>query len=339
MNPNAEPVSPLRNNRSIWMVVASIMAAGLVTADAQLLSADDFLYAPGDLTGASANGPTPFFATDWNPNDAWGGTPGTILQVQGTGATYPGLDAGGGSLAVGSTTFNDGWAGANSVANRAGRQFSSPWTSATDATTYYVSFLMGFGTTGPGHIGYRAFEMWNGGVNDNPGRVLQLGYSSYDDFGFNSSTMFLEVNPNGPNTLTNPLGVNQLIPVNGTGAFGADGGATHLFVLRFDLSSTAGLDVIQLYVDPADLSNEFANVPNAVFVGDFVASHLSAGTQFILPALGGAPDVAPQPDNIGIFDRLRVSSDWGSIMVPEPTSFSLLAVGAGLFLAARRKKA
>src|SRR5262245_52374711 len=111
MNPNAESAaSPLRNNRTIWMAVASIMAAGLVTADAGTIDADGFGLTPGDLP--NVNSPTPFFAGGWDANAAWGGGAGTVLQVQGVNASYPGIDAGPvGSLAVGSQSFSDGWAG------------------------------------------------------------------------------------------------------------------------------------------------------------------------------------------------------------------------------------
>jgi hypothetical protein len=345
MKPSVESLAPRRDNRSTWLVVASIMAAGLVTADAQLLSADDFLYAPGDLTGPSPDGQPAFFAGNWDPNAAWGGVPGTILQVQGTSASYPGLENFGGSLAVGSQTFSDGWAGANSVANRASRQFTTPWTSASSGT-YFISFLMGFGQDTIDSVGYRAFEMWSQSVNDSPGRVLQLGYSSYGDFGGGGAGltgMNLHVTPNGANTPGEPLALDTIVPLTGSASFAADGGATHFFVLRFDLSAIAGQDVIQVYLDPSDLGSEAGNSPNAVFVGDFAASHLSAGSMFILPALadgaaGGPHDVSPLPANIGIFDRLRVAGDWISA-VPEPTSFSLLGLGVlGMAMVARRQR-
>jgi hypothetical protein len=336
----------LRNDPKIWLTVATILGAGLLTANAQLLSEDHFGYTPGDLTGNGFNGPTPFFAGNWDPGAAWGGTPGTVLQVQGANASYPGLQSSGNSLAVGSQTFSDGWAGANSVANRASRQFTTPWTSATDATTYYMSFLMSFGGDSINHVGYRAFEMWAGGVGDSPNRVLQLGYSTYGDFGngVGLDNMWLRVNPNGGATPGNTLGVDNIIPVTGSVAFTNDANAMHLFVLRFDLSSTPGLDVIQLYLDPTDLVTEGANVPNAIFVGDFVASHLSAGSQFILPALigaaGGPGDVPPQPANVGQFDELRIGGDWNSVLpVPEPSTLALLWLGGLGYTLFRRKKA
>jgi hypothetical protein len=199
-----------------------------------------------------------------------------------------------------------------------------------------MSFLMGFGTDTTGNIGYRTFEMWNGAFSDAPNRTIQLGYSSFGgDFGGSTANMWLRVMGNGGATPGEPLGVNTTIAVDGSLPFGADGGAVHLFVLRFDLTSAAGFDVIQLFVDPADLTTEGANTPNAIFVGDFVADRLSAETQYIFG------DISTLPASIGIFDELRIGGDWNSVLpIPEPGTATLLGLGSlGLLMARRNKRA
>ncbi len=107
---------------------------------------------------------------------------------------------------------------------------SNPFES-TDSGTVYMSFLLSTGTNN----GYRAFEMHNGGNDDAVNRTLQIGLSSFGDF------------PTSGTPQQFGFAIN-----NGALKFnlGAEDNGVHLFLVKFDLSTTNNADAIMVWNNP-----------------------------------------------------------------------------------------
>jgi hypothetical protein len=108
--------------------------------------------------------------------------------------------------------------------------------------------------------------------------------------------------------------------------------AVHLFVVKFDLSATAGADSVTLWLDPVlgagDPTGGFT-VSNVDLAFDRIAisSYASTGT-------GG---------NSGAWDEIRFGSSFDSVTtvspVPEPSTVAMMAFAAGgLVLTMRRMR-
>jgi hypothetical protein len=191
-----------------------------------------------------------------------------------------------------------------------------------------MSFFANYGS-GP-TLHHRVLEMWDGDHSNDNNRNLQLGYSDFTGVGTtvgNTRNMGIQVHDSNSNT-----NINQ--DLVGAPTFLGDsshGGATHLFVMRFDLSNS-GNDRIRVYLDPLGTSEP--GTANAdVSVGEFLADRMGAITDFVF---GDSAKAAA-------FDELRVGTtfaDVANLHVPEPASIVLFGLGAiGLASMVRRKRA
>jgi hypothetical protein len=295
--------------------VVLALALGAGTASATLLSEESFLVGPGQYSLGAVDTQNPansFYSGGWM---AQGGA--NDVQVVGTSLYYPGLQTSGGSLATGTIP-------ASASLGRAGRNLATPWTDSTSGT-YYISFLASFGNTDGSPVHHRVIEAWNApSLPGDANRSLEVGYSEFTGLG---TTLSLSINNGGS-------GVNETDYDNNI-AIGTDNGATHLFVLRFDLSQAAGGDVVYGYLDPTDLVNEPGS-PNAVLFGfDFSLASFGSMVQFVFN--GNAPG------STGYFDELRFGTTYADVLpaaVPEPATFSLAGLaGLALIFRARRQKA
>jgi len=294
---------------SIGSLAAICLSASLNTGYAALLSSDSFVIGPGQYSVGNINGQNnsdPFYSGGWVT------TADNNVNIVANGLSYGNLQTSGGAVATDST-------------GRAGRYLATPWGNST-VGTFYVSFLASFGTTNgagfPGDaVNHRVVEAWNGTIGNDGQRSLQLGYSSFTGLGANLS---VNVN-NGAGGLE-----TDLDPVTN---IGTDNGASHLFVLRLDLSDVAGGDVLWVYQDPTDLSTEPGS-PNGLLSGfDFGLTAMGSVVEFIFP---GNP-----PGTTGYFDEERFGTTYADVLpqiIPEPTTFSLVGLGALGLAIVRRKK-
>jgi hypothetical protein len=172
----------------------------------------------------------------------------------------------GGSPTLNATSLN--YLGANYPAETGGRLLtptsdsrihrllsaSNPFES-TDSGTVYLSFLLQTGSISSS--GYRAFEMHNGGNSDAQHRALQIGISSYGDFP--------TTGPSGDDPQQFGLAIN-----NGALKFnlGAEDSGVHLFLAKFNLSSTNNADSITVWNNPS-LANLAADPAGGVTATGF----------------------------------------------------------------------
>jgi len=212
---------------------------------------------------------------------------------------------------------------ASNSTGRGGRNLATAWDNTTSGT-YYISFLASFGLAGPA-VHHRVIEGWSAPSFPGDGaRSLQVGYSEFTGLG---TTLSLGINNGGG-------GVNEVDFDNNIN-IATDNGATHLFVLRFDLTTAAGGDVVYGYLDPTDLVNEPGS-PNALLFGfDFGLAQFGSMVQFVFP--GDAPNTT------GYLDELRFGTSYADVhpaAIPEPATFSLLGLaGLAFVFRARRQKA
>ena len=288
-------------------LATALAGACLGTAQATLFSYDGFdfgaggEYTLGDIAGQGTT--DPFYSSAWGKQD-----PTHDVQIATSGLVWSGLATEGGSVATGPV-------------GRAYRNLATPWDNTT-VGTYYISFLASFGVGGTHH---RVVEAWSAAdlVGADGTRVLELGYSTFTGLG---TTLSVSINNGGD-------GVNE-IDLDPATDLATDNGATHLFVLRFDLSATASSDAVTVYMDPTDLVNEPV-VPSATLSGfDFQLASFGSVVNFVFD---GSPT--------SYFDELRFGDVYESVLpagvqVPEPGTLTLLGLGTlGLMLALRRKHA
>lgn len=132
---------------------------------------------------------------------------------------------------------------------------------------------------------------------------------------------------------SNPAG---LLTPNSPIAMGI--GQTHLLVGRIDWNA-AGNETVTLWVDPSNVTSEGA--AGAAYLST-IAFELTAITA-VRPFVGNAATVGgnPVPGASANFDEFRLGGTWESVtslaVVPEPTSATLLGVGAFSLLALRRR--
>jgi hypothetical protein len=195
--------------------------------------------------------------------------------------------------------------------SRVGRTFDSTALVAGTTGTVYMSFLMQF--TLP-NTNYEALEL-SGGTpgtyDDNGTRNIQIGIGG--DFGGNTTV----------GIRTNDGTTQQAAAFAGT----ADTSA-HLYVLKFTLSG--GTDSLTAWLDP-NLTG--AGDPTG---GITISSFVLRSTDMLGVGNFNNNSVGPQIDNFVMGTTLADVTG----AVPEPTTWSLLGIGAlALLVTARRKLA
>jgi hypothetical protein len=210
---------------------------------------------------------------------------------------------------------------------------ASPWAGPTNPdATYYVGYLMNFGTGDAADPHHRVLEMHEGGFDDGLNRNLMLGFSSFVP-GFPADrTMALAVrDSNDPelDTFVAPLAESaDLDDVNHQG--------THWIVLKFELSNS-GNDVVSAFLDP--VGNTEPAPSASISVGEFLADRISSMVQFTYNGPGDGR-------NNGFIDEIRVGTEWADVAlnrrpyggVPEPGTLALLGLGVVCFSSTVRRK-
>jgi len=277
------------------LTISALLGGMTCFSQAAVIAQDQFEVGGSDYFSGfqiQAQGPliTGFSANPWlNDNNA---------TVSATGLDYADaayLAESGGSVTVAAGQIN----------GRQGREFATTYDGSTDGV-FYLSFLMQTGTDN--ELSYRAFELHNGGFNDGAHREFQLGFQNGD---FMSG------------------GTNYGFRVNGTAtALGANDGLVNLFVVKFDLSSTANSDSVTVWHNP----NLNTNVDPT---GGTTVSGFDIEFDRATFAKYGDSGVVS-------WDELRLGDTFSDVtgaveVVPEPSSTALIALG-GLGLLARRKR-
>jgi hypothetical protein len=278
-------------------------------------------YVVNSALNGTSGGSGSFFTGNWVAADQ--GDAASWAQAQGTGLTRPGLSAPTVGGAAGRDVQFD-----CCVFTRTSRLFSTPWGGFTDPDgTYYMGFLVNFGTGTANDPHHRTVEMHDGGFDDNANRNLMLGISNFAGLG---TQLALNVRDSVTNSSTNVV-LSENANVDNLAVQG-----THYMVLKFEMSTSAD-DVISAYLDPVGTSEPTASA--SVTVGQFLADRLSTNAQFTFNS--AAPSAA------GHFDEVRVGTEFADVaintlafdgrVVPEPTSLGLMGIALLGLMFGRRK--
>jgi hypothetical protein len=273
------------------------------------------------LHGASG-GSGSFFSGNWVAGDP--GDAASLWLSKGTGLSRPGLTL----PTVGGSASNDVDFSCCTF-GRTARLFDTPWGGFTDPDgTFYMGFLVDFGTGNADDPHHRVVEMHDGGFDDGLNRNLLFGIRGFDG----DRELTLSVRDSATNTFAPPAVLSENARLDELAVQG-----DHYVVLKFEMS-TSGNDVISAFLDPV---GNVEPAPSAsVSVGQFLADRLTL-TQFTFNS--GDASAAGQ------FDELRVATEFGDVgintlaydgtIIPEPATLSLFAVAiAGFGLAARRRR-
>lgn len=297
------PIQPNKIMSPRWNSQTSLLGTVLVataafssTSHAALTVVDQFLTGPTPSAGQYATGSV----TGQNPTvtgftGAWTRV-GNDAQVTGSGLTF---SNGSGTVAS---------AGGALTAVNGTRGYHSLTSTITDSTSgiFYMSVLLKLNNTDSG--AYRAFELFNGGTAD-ANRRLSLGAGPAANFG--STTNF-------------GFKVNETTVGPSLGAVDASG--AHLFVMKFDLSATAGADKLTVWQDPANLGSEAGSGAGATLSGFNMAFDRVALSSFV--GLGSSTITG---------DELRMATTWQDVTtVPEPSA--ALLGGLGMLCLLRRRR-
>jgi hypothetical protein len=286
------------------LIVGCAFALALApAAHAQVLANDPFLTGGSNYStgGVDGQGPTTIgFTGVWAQEN--GGNNATISSTPLTLASTP-------------TGYNTTPGAGSFIANiqdsRNTRALDPSVTSAFTATsgTVYMSFELQLSSSPS--TGYQALEM-----SANPGsdgnRFLQIGESSFGDFG-STGVFGFRLNDNGAQAAT----------------LGAVDSNAHLFVLAFTLGS-GSTDSLTVYEDPTNLTGSTPVGGLQATVSGFSVNNLPNYLNLSTFA-GGAQGTA--------MSEIRIGETLQDVAVPEPSSISMILIGAGglAFVMIRRK--
>ncbi len=262
--------------------ISLVLVGCLTTMSAQVtpLVEDSFETGTGGYTtGVNLNGQAPSSTTGFT--GSWTNTSGGF-QVQSTGLSYGSLvTSGGAAFATGSNA-------------RIGRLLQTTYDSTFSGTLYF-SFLMQLESVG-GH--YQALEFHNGGFSDGTHR------------------QFLIASGGNITGLSNDVFAYRFTDGTSSTPFGTADTNVNMFVVKLELSASAGSDSITIYRNPTDLLVEGNNTITANASGqDIVFDRI---TLAFFPA--GEVD----PSSV-TFDELRLGTSFASVTpVPEPRSAATL---------------
>lgn len=275
-------------------------------------------YEPFDYTAGSAlTGQTGGFGF----SDAWSTSAGTAI-IQAPGMNYPGLPT------LGGTLYIEGTAGASPNGSVAiFRTLASP--RGDDGTTTWISFLHirtgqksgTFGPDGgPSYLRPVNFSLFNSTLASGQER-LAIGEGTR-----NTGATLPDTDVWG---LVERGGVNNPLTSWTTAPLDVESWA----VVRIDHGAD-NLDTAWLWVNPGTDSEPSIATAMATMTGIDLAFNR------IRPFAGNP---TTQSENIGaqgLMDEIRIGTTWADmLLVPEPSSLSLLAVGGLALLLRRRTKA
>ncbi|HEY8961098.1 MAG TPA: PEP-CTERM sorting domain-containing protein, partial [Luteolibacter sp.] len=198
--------------------------------------------------------------------------------------------------------------GGETAAGNSGRVYrtldSTLAVTGTTSGTLYMSFLFQSGQE-TGITTYQTVHL-NQGTNGDANRAFDLGITSNGD---------LDGNEYG-------FGVNGNYGVGTAQELGAANTSTHLFVVKFDLSTAVGGDSVTVWLDPT-LGG----------AGDPTGGITVSGQNLVWNTLM----LSDYDGNSASWDEIRWGTDFASVTVPEPASAMLGSFGALALLRRRRK--
>jgi hypothetical protein len=187
-----------------------------------------------------------------------------------------------------------------------------------DSGTTYFSLLMSKNNDTPRTINWAFF---NGGTERFA--IGQIGATAGNSGG-NIALLMNNSNPAGLIQGANPIAMGV--------------GITHLLIGRIDWNSS-GFETVTLWVDPTDVTSEGLAGAAYASTGAFELNAITAVRPFVgnNATVGGVAVLGASAN----FDEFRLGGTWGSVtslaVVPEPTSATLLGLGALSLLALRRR--
>jgi hypothetical protein len=294
--------------QKISIVMSMVMALGMIhTADAAVIVADDFLvtvdgqpdnYDQGDLYTQS---PT---RTGFDADSGWGENfsqtanaffvdSGSGLFWSGNSATYA-IDGSGGALARGGATagfteryFDTGVGGGDEFWGR------FLWDPQGESGTFSQEIT--FNVNGSGRVG-----------NKNP------DFGDIDQFA---------IRIGGTANMAAIIAFNQNNQGNGGALVSLSANTTHYVLFQVLVDRTpGGAETLRMWIDPDNLSNIHNGIADSAATLDFMGSGDALSNVFIRMATA----------NQGMIDELVMGDsmyDVGVVVIPEPTTAVLLALG------------
>lgn len=285
-----------KNTNSLLPLFAAITLAGTSVSHAILVE-EQFLTgsdpSAGEYTVGSVSGQGPT-VTGFTGN--WNINAGGGPVVEAAGLSY--------SNASGTVASSGGSLELTNNNSRAGRQLTAGLDDSSTGT-YYLSFMYQQAST---FAGYRGIDLFDGGTSSS-NRTLGLTQDSSNDNELNISA----------------FGATQ----DNISTIGTD---VNFFVMKFEMSDTAGSDTFSLYINP-DLATEPGSVA-------FTASGLDISFDYI-----GLERYSTANSNRNItLDEIRMAQTYNevtTVSVPEPRTTALIAGFCVLMgaMAYRRRKA